>query len=209
VEAKRPEVSGKLHKKDLAADPFAQFSLWFEEAKAKSGQPNPNAMTLCTVSPQGWPEGRQVLLKRADSAGFVFYTNLESEKGLSLKALPRAELVFHWDSLGRQVRIRGEVGLVGAAEADAYFASRPRESQLGAWASSQSQPVASVEVMNQKFHDMEQKYLGMAVPRPPYWSGFRLVPNRIEFWQADANRFHDRFRYNKEGEKWRLGRFYP
>lgn len=202
-------MTARLHKKDLSADPFEQFEFWFSDAKSKSGLPNPNSMTLCTFSPDGWPEGRPVLLKHFDAAGFAFFTNLESDKGRSIRALPKAELVFHWDPLGRQIRIRGPLAQVSDAEADAYFASRPRENQLGAWASSQSREIATRELMDEKFHDMEQKFFGKVVPRPPYWSGQRLAPNRFEFWQADPHRFHDRFRYNIEGKSWKLSRVYP
>jgi pyridoxamine 5'-phosphate oxidase len=209
VEDQGVAVTQRLHKRDLSRDPLEQFEAWFSQAKSKSQLPNPNAMMLCTVSPEGWPEGRPVLLKHHDADGFVFFTNLKSEKGLSLAAHPRAELVFHWDPLGRQIRIRGSVQQVSDAQADAYFASRPRESQLGAWASDQSEPVGSWEEMNEKFQNMELKYSGIKVPRPPHWSGFKIVANRIEFWQQDAFRFHDRFRYSLENGNWLLTRLYP
>jgi pyridoxamine 5'-phosphate oxidase len=202
-------VSGRLHKRDLDKDPLEQFQRWFSQAKADSGLPNPNAMILCTLSPEGWPEGRPVLLKQVDAAGFVFYTNRGSDKGKSIAALPKAELVFHWDPIGRQVRVRGGLSQIDDAMADAYFASRPRESQLGAWASSQSQEVASRDDMDEKYRNMEQKYLGLSVPRPPYWSGYRLAPNRFEFWQQDTFRFHDRFRYSSVDGSWKLVRLYP
>lgn len=202
-------MNARLHERDLHADPIRQFAFWFEDAKAKSGLPNPNAMTLCSLSPEGWPEGRPVLLKQFDEQGFVFYTNFHSEKGRALLALPRAELVFHWDALGRQVRIQGNVAAVSDAEADAYFASRERDSQIGAWASSQSEPVDSRRTMDQKFHDVKQKYENLEIPRPPHWSGFRLLPQRLEFWQADPHRFHDRFRYHFEAGHWTLRRYYP
>jgi len=202
-------VSARLHRRDLDPDPLAQFKRWFEEARLKSGLPNPNAMTLCSVSPSGWPEGRLVLLKEADARGFVFFTNLESDKGKSLAARPQAELVFHWDPLGRQVRIQGALTPVSDEEADAYFASRARESQIAAWASQQSRPVESRRVMDEKYRLMEQKYEGHEVLRPPYWSGLRLAPQRYEFWQADINRFHDRFRYHFETGTWTISRYYP
>ncbi len=202
-------MSERIRKKDLKPDPMEQFELWFNEAKAKSGLPNPNSMTLCTFSPDGWPEGRPVLLKQHDSRGFVFFTNMQSEKGRSIKALPKAELVFHWDVLGRQIRIRGELAQVSDSEADAYFAFRPKENQIGAWASSQSEIAASWEEMDQRFRNAEQRYAGQEIPRPPYWSGYRLLPNRIEFWKADPHRFHDRFRYYFEAGQWKLVRLYP
>jgi pyridoxamine 5'-phosphate oxidase len=209
MEAKRPAMNQRLRGRDLKEDPIEQFELWFEEAKRHSGLPNPNAMTLCTFSPEGWPEGRPVLLKLVDASGFVFFTNLESDKGRSLLALPKAELVFHWDSLGKQVRIRGPLTQVSDAEADAYFASRARESQLAAWASSQSRPVSSRAEMDEKFEKVEKEFFGKVVPRPKYWSGFRLFPNRIEFWKDDPRRFHDRFRYSHSGDKWIVSRIYP
>jgi pyridoxamine 5'-phosphate oxidase len=210
MEAKgNPLKEERLHKRDLQPDPFEQFSQWFEEAQAKSGLPNPNAMTLCTLGAEGWPEGRLVLLKSHDPDGFVFYTNLESDKGRALLHSPRCELVFHWDSLGRQLRIRGEAGALEPKEADAYFASRARESQIGAWASRQSREVASREAMDQAYAEIQKKYEGKEIPRPPHWSGFRVRPERFEFWQAAANRFHDRFRYFLEGNSWRLSRIQP
>jgi pyridoxamine 5'-phosphate oxidase len=205
----RLATRGRLHRAQLANDPIEQFRRWFDEAKAGSGQPNPNAMTVCTISQDGWPEGRPVLLKSFDSAGFVFYTNFQSDKGRALLANPRIEAVFHWDNLGRQIRIRGEVVRVSDADADAYFRTRARGSQIGAWASDQSREVASFEVMDEKFHNVEIQYAGNEVPRPPHWSGFRIVPNRIEFWQADPFRFHDRFRYTFLNNQWNLNRFFP
>lgn len=202
-------MSQRLHKRDLHEDPIQQFKIWFEEAKLQSGLPNPNTMILCTVSPEGWPEGRPVLLKDLDERGFVFFTNLESDKGRAIIVLPKAEMVFHWDTMGRQVRVRGDLSLVRDAEADAYFATRPRESQIAAWASRQSQSVESRAEMDRNFHSMEQKFLNKAVPRPSHWSGFRLAPNRVEFWKADIHRFHDRFKYNLEQGHWNLKRIYP
>ena len=194
---------------DLEKDPYAQFVNWYQHALDRSGLPNPNAMTLCTVTADGWPEGRPVLLKTHDAKGLVFYTNFHSAKGQALLANPKAELVFHWDTLGRQIRVQGTVEAVSNAEADAYFATRPRASQIGAWASDQGEKVASFEVMDQKLHDSEQKYSGIPVPRPLYWSGFRVLPMRYEFWQADSHRFHDRFRYFKTEQGWELSRIYP
>jgi len=202
-------MNERLHQRDLDPDPIKQFAIWFEEAKLKSGLPNPNSMVLCTFSPEGWPEGRPVLLKHFDERGFVFYTNLDSAKGRAIQALAKAELVFHWDSLGRQLRIRGELVLVADTEADAYFTTRHRESQLAAWASIQSHAVSSREKMEERFRDMEQKFKDKSIPRPSNWSGYRLSANRIEFWKADLHRFHDRFQYSLEKGKWELNRIYP
>ena len=199
----------RLHKKDLNPDPFIQFEAWLNEAKLKSGQPNPNACTLSSLSPEGWPELRVVLLKSMDRLGFVFYTNFESDKGVALLANPKTEMNFHWDAMGRQANVRGLAKPVSAGEADAYFASRPRQSQIGAWASQQSREVASREAMDLKFSEFDKKFEGKEVQRPPYWSGFRVVPERFEFWQADPNRFHDRFEYAKHNGEWVISRIYP
>ena len=199
----------RLHKKDLNPDPFIQFESWLNEAKLKSGLPNPNACTVASLSPEGWPELRVVLLKSMDRLGFVFYTNFESDKGRALLAKPKTELNFHWDPLGRQARVRGTAKPVSDGEADAYFASRARQSQIGAWASQQSREVASREAMDARFAEFEKKFEGKEVMRPPYWSGFRVVPERFEFWQADPNRFHDRFQYLKLDGDWKISRIYP
>jgi pyridoxamine 5'-phosphate oxidase len=199
----------RLHKKDLHPDPFAQFDAWLAEAGLKSGLANPNAFTLSTRSTDGWPEARVLLLKAADARGFVFYTNFESDKGRAILAEPRVELNFFWDPLGRQVRVRGLAGRVSDAEADLYFATRPRASQLGAWASQQSREVPSRQAMDLSYQEMERKFEGREVSRPPHWSGFRVAPERFEFWQADPFRFHDRFRYAKDGARWKITRVYP
>jgi pyridoxamine 5'-phosphate oxidase len=150
-----------------------------------------------------------VLVKEADARGFTFYTNLESRKSRELKDNPHGALVFHWKSLGKQVRAEGAVEIVGAAEADAYFASRPRESQLAAWASRQSDPLASPAALATAFEEAEARFVGKTVPRPPFWSGFRLVPDRIEFWTRQAHRLHDRLVYVRDGQGWRSERLYP
>ena len=199
----------RLRKRDLNPNPLAQFEAWFAAAKSDSGLPNPNAFTLSTHSIDGWPEARVLLLKAVDERGFVFYTNFESDKGRALLANPKLELNFFWDPMGRQVRVRGKASRVSDAEADLYFASRPRASQLGAWASQQSREVESREAMERKFIELEKKFEGGEVPRPPHWSGFRVAPERFEFWQADPFRFHDRFRYAKDGTGWKISRIYP
>ena len=190
------------------SDPFAQFAAWFAEAQA--GEPNdPNAMTLATATPDGTPAARIVLLKDWDSAGFVFYTNTTSRKGRELAANQRAALLFHWKSLQRQVRIEGRVGDVTAAEADAYYASRARISRLGAWASLQSQELPSRAVLEGRLAEYEAQYPGEQIPRPPHWSGYRLVPSRIEFWQDLPFRLHDRTVFTREGDAWPVTKLYP
>ncbi|MEY2884275.1 MAG: hypothetical protein RL490_1999, partial [Pseudomonadota bacterium] len=172
-------------------DPFAQFAAWFAEAGAS--EPNdPNAFALATATADGRPAVRIVLLKAWDERGFVFYTNLDSRKGAELAANPRVHMDFHWKSLRRQVRIDGVAGLVSAAEADAYFATRPRDSQLGAWASQQSRPLADRATFDAGFAAVAARFAGQDVPRPPRWSGWRIVPSTIEFWQDRDNRLHER-----------------
>lgn len=189
-------------------DPFAQFDTWFHEAVA--AEPSlPEAMTLATVSPDGRPSTRLVLLKGHDRSGFVFYTNFNSAKGRDLLANPNASLCFHWKSLGRQLRIDGQVAPVGDDEADAYFASRPRGSQVGAWASEQSAPVDTREALEARVREVEAEYDGRDVPRPPHWSGFRLAPQRIEFWTDRRDRLHDRQLFERDGEGWRELRLQP
>jgi len=198
-----------LSEKDLGPDPMAALGRWVKEAEAAGLQPNPNAMTLCTVGPDGWPQGRIVLLKGWDAQGLLFYTNSHSEKGRALAAHPRAEAVFHWDGMRRQVRARGEVRPLEAAETLAYFLSRPRGSRLAAWASSQSEPVESREAMDARLAAEEERFKGQEVGLPPHWWGYRLSPWRIEFWQEGAFRFHDRIVYLREGGAWRGGRLQP
>lgn len=189
-------------------EPFAWFKQWFEEAEA--AEPNdPNAMSLATIGEDGLPSVRIVLLKEWDRRGFVFYTNLLSDKGRALAARPQACLNFHWKSLGRQVRIAGGVERVSEEEADVYFASRPRISQLGAWASKQSRAVDSRAALLARVEEVDKAYGEGAVPRPPHWSGFRVAPRAIEFWQAGEFRLHDRFRFTRMMEEWKVERLYP
>lgn len=193
----------------VSEDPIRQFGSWFDEARRCRGLLLPEAVCLGTVSPDGAPEGRMMLLKGFDAAGFVFYTNLESQKAESLKATPLASLTFHWAPLGRQVRIQGRIEKVSDSEADEYFGSRPRGSQIGAWASRQSAPIPDRQALEGRFAELEKDYQGKEMPRPPYWGGFRLVPERIEFWQERPNRLHDRFLFKREGGRWVVTRLSP
>lgn len=189
-------------------EPFDLFRAWMEEAKAS--EPNdPNAMALATVDETGLPNVRMVLLKSADESGFVFYTNTESNKGRELLGQKKAALVIHWKSLRRQIRARGTVTLVSDAEADAYFQSRPRDSRIGAWASQQSRPLESRFALEKAVAVHAAKYAIGEVPRPPHWTGFRIAPVSIEFWQDKPFRLHDRVVFTREGEGWRKVRLYP
>jgi pyridoxamine 5'-phosphate oxidase len=192
----------------LAADPFRHFQDWFAEAQ-RTEPGDANAMTVATATRDGVPSARIVLLKGWDAAGFVFYTNKESRKGNELSGNPRAALLFHWKSLSRQVRIEGAVHHVTDAEADAYFATRARVSRLGAWASPQSRPLSDRETLKRRLQEFEAKYPGETVPRPPYWSGYRVVPSRLEFWQDMPFRLHDRIVYTRAAGGWSVGRIFP
>jgi pyridoxamine 5'-phosphate oxidase len=189
-------------------DPFAVFAEWLKAAEA--AEPNdPNAMSLATVDADGMPNVRTVLLKGYDANGFVFYTNYESAKGRELLASPKAALNFHWKSLGRQVRLRGAVVPVSAVDADAYFASRARGSRIGAWASQQSRPLESRFALEKAVAAYTAKFVIGEIPRPVYWSGFRLAPREIEFWSAGTFRLHDRVVFHRAGEGWEKTRLYP
>ncbi|WP_210357038.1 pyridoxamine 5'-phosphate oxidase [Sphingomonas beigongshangi] len=192
----------------MADDPFALFDAWLQEAEA--GEPNdPNAMALATVDASGQPSVRMVLLKGHGPDGFVFYTNRESRKAADLAAVPKAGLLFHWKSLRRQIRIDGTVERVGDAESDAYFATRGRDSRLGAWASDQSRPLDTRETFEARFAAMQARFEGQDVPRPPHWGGYRVVPDRIEFWQDRAHRLHERRLFTRDGDGWTEGLLYP
>lgn len=193
-----------------SGDPVRLFHEWME--KARGSEPNdPNAVALATADADGFPDVRMVLLKDADERGFVFYTNLESAKGRELAANPRAALCFHWKSLKRQVRVRGPVSPVSAEEADAYFASRARDSQIGAWASRQSRPLEGRFELEREVARYTAKFGLGKVPRPPHWSGFRLAPIRIEFWRDRPFRLHDRLVFERERPEgaWRTMRLFP
>ena len=189
-------------------EPFALFHAWMKDAE-RSEPNDPNAMALATVDADGLPDVRMVLLKGVDAQGFVFYTNTESNKGRELAAQPKAALVLHWKSLRRQVRARGPVTPVSDAEADAYFASRPRDSRIGAWASQQSRPLESRFALEKAVAFYAAKYAVGEVPRPPHWTGFRIAPVSIEFWQDRPFRLHDRIVFTRSGEGWTQMRLYP
>lgn len=189
-------------------EPYGLFAEWLEAAKA--GEPNDaNAMTLATLDAEGVPDARIVLLKDVDARGFTFFSNQESAKGEQLWAHPAAALVFHWKSLRRQVRVRGVVEQVSAAEADAYFASRARESRIGAWASDQSRPLDSRATLEARVAEKTAGFDGQEVSRPDRWTGWRVVPQQIEFWRDRAFRLHDRLRFERDGEAWRRTRLWP
>jgi pyridoxamine 5'-phosphate oxidase len=193
---------------DLAPTPMEQFARWFAAAR-EAGEPEPEAMAVSTVGPDGVPACRFVLMKAADERGLVFYTNYRSAKGRHLHARPVAAATFRWYGLGRQVRAGGAVEVVSAEESDAYFATRPRGAQLGAWASRQSEVLADRRTLEQRVADASDRFAGADVPRPPWWGGFRLVPDRMEFWQNRSDRLHDRLRYRAEGGGWRVERLSP
>lgn len=205
----RQEYAGMpLLEEDASPDPLLQFSLWFSQALS-AGLPEPNAMTLATINLRGNPTARVVLLKELDKKGFVFYTNYASNKGRELLHHPNAALVFLWLELQRQVRIEGQVQRISDSESDQYFASRPRESQLGAMASPQSEEIPSKAYLEERFELLKKEHEGKAVRRPDHWGGFRLIPTRMEFWQGQPGRLHDRLLYVYQGLTWQMKRLAP
>lgn len=200
-----------LESRDLLPDPTEQFEAWFREARERSPLDYPNAMCLSTVGPEGHPEGRVVLLKEVDSRGFVFYTNLRSPKARALERHPEAALTFYWEALRRQVRVQGSVENVSVEESDAYFRTRPRGSQIGAWASDQSAPLADRSGLEARFVELERRFRDEdPIPRPPHWGGLRVRPRTIEFWQERLSRLHDRFLYRRAaGGDWEVVRLSP
>lgn len=205
----RTEYQGEpLIEGDLLKNPIEQFDKWFNEA-LKAEVTEPNAMNLATATPNGKPSSRIVLLKGVDEKGFVFFTNYHSDKGQLLAVNPLATLNFFWVELARQVRIDGKVEKVSHEESDEYFASRPKGSQIGAWVSDQSSIVENREVLDKKLEELNAHYADKEVLRPPHWGGYRLIPESIEFWQGRPNRLHDRLRYDKNGDTWKVARLSP
>jgi pyridoxamine 5'-phosphate oxidase len=205
---RRDYMQRALNEADLAPDPIHQFDLWFQEARNCPAVAEANAMILATVSPQGQPHARFVLLKGFDAKGFVFFTNYVSEKGQDLESNPRAALTFGWLEQERQVRIEGEVTQMPRSAVEAYFQSRPRGSRLGAWASNQSETVADRSILEARLAEADAHFPG-DVPPPATWGGYRLAPQQIEFWQGRTSRLHDRLRYRKSGPKWIIERLAP
>ena len=197
-----------LDQTDVSPDPIVQFQQWFAAALAADVH-EPNAMHLATINPEGRPEGRIVLVKGVDAAGFSFYTNYNSQKGTSLGVNPMASLTFFWPELERQVRVEGWAEKVSETESDTYFNSRPRGSQLGAWVSQQSQVIAGRDVLTSQQEELENRFNGQPIPRPPHWGGFRVIPDKIEFWQGRPSRLHDRIRYRLEAGTWVIERVSP
>ena len=197
-----------LDEKTINRDPIAQFQAWFNDAIA-ANLPLPEAMTLATATPDGKPSARMVLLKQVDEDGFVFFTNYHSAKAEQLDANPHAALVFYWTRLDRQVRVEGSVIRTSAQESRDYFKTRPRESQIGAWASAQSEVIASREVLEQRAHEHEELYRDREIDCPEYWGGYRLKPERIEFWKSRIGRLHDRILYQRVSDGWTITRLAP
>ena len=198
-----------LNEHEIERDPIKQFQLWFDEAIAAK-LPMPDAMSLATVTPDGRPTARMVLLKQVDAEGFVFFTNYNSNKAKQLEINPYAALVFYWPHLERQVRVEGKVSKTPVEESLAYFKTRPRESQIGAWASPQSEVISAREVLEQRAHELAEQYCDRDIDCPAHWGGFRLAPDRIEFWKGRVGRLHDRILYELQpDETWTIKRLAP
>ena len=198
-----------LHESEAHSNPVEQFRKWFDEALAANLH-EPNAMVLATATSGGRPSARVVLLKGYDERGFVFYTNYEGRKGRELDENPHCSLVFYWGELERQVRIAGRASRLSEVDSDAYYASRPRGSQLGAWVSEQSRPIESRNVLEERMRELEEEYEGRGIPRPPFWGGYRVEPEAIEFWQGRENRLHDRLLYRRlDSGGWEMERLQP
>jgi pyridoxamine 5'-phosphate oxidase len=205
---RREYARARLDEASVNADPLEEFARWFDEA-IKAQVPEPNAMTLATATGDGVPSARAVLLKGFDQRGFVFFTDYRSRKGAELEANPRAALVFYWGELERQVRITGNVERTSVQESEAYFRTRPLGSRLGAWVSHQSRVIASRAQLESGLREVKERFSPGEVPLPPHWGGYRVRPEEIEFWQGRENRLHDRIRYFRDGERWRVERLSP
>jgi pyridoxamine 5'-phosphate oxidase len=208
ADLRREYARARLDEASVGPDPLAEFGRWFDEA-LKAQVLEANAMTLATASEDGAPSARTVLLKGFDERGFVFFTDYRSPKGAELKQNPRAALVFYWPELERQVRITGRTETVSREDSEAYFRTRPRGSQIGAWGSHQSQVIPSRKVLEEQVSEVERKHPGDEIPLPPYWGGFRVAPDTIEFWQGRESRLHDRIRFARDGAHWRIERLSP
>lgn len=208
ADLRREYARARLDEANVSRDPITEFARWFEEA-VKAEVQEPNAMTLASVSPDGAPSARIVLLKGFDERGFIFFTDYRSQKGTELQQNPRAALVFYWPELERQVRITGTTAPIDRVESEAYFRTRPRGSRLSAWVSHQSQVIASRKLLEDRVPELESMYPADDVPLPPYWGGFRVRPGTVEFWQGRISRLHDRIRYTRSDERWRIERLSP
>lgn len=208
ADIRREYAQARLDEREVDPDPIVQFQSWFHDAQ-RANLLEPTAMTLATATPDGHPSARVVLLKSADERGFAFFTDYRSQKGRELERNPRAALVFYWGELERQVRITGVVSQTAREESEAYFRSRPRGSRLGAWASEQSAVLPGRGTLEARFEEVAARHPDKDVPLPPHWGGFRLRPEAIEFWQGRENRLHDRVRYRKDGDRWKIERLSP